>query len=479
MPEVGRDYDDLQIATEACAPGAAFDRRRQTLFDAIEQLLPAEAMEVDMASLRTRIWRYWDIPRVAPRRFASDADALREFRDLFVDSVRLRLRSDVTVGSCLSGGLDSGAIAGAVRSLLGDDAPYNTFTGRFPGTPADEWQYARETSERNRTTSHVVEPTVERFMDELPAFVWFNELPVGSSSQFAQWCVFALAKQERTTVLLDGQGADEMLGGYPTYFAAYLRSLDQTGDGARRLSEESQIRARYPVALLNTRQSLQSALPDPVRRLLARLFGIGTDVRFGLRAAFAAQTAKPTAREPAGFGDDLRDALYADSFSRFLSALLRYGDRNSMAHSREVRLPFCDHRIAEFALSVPAHLLMGHAQNKRLVREGLSEFLAPSVATRWEKQGFRPPQEQWFESKPFLGLVRDTLSSADFAASPVFEPNWWRKALDRIERGETALAWTVWQPFITQMWRTHFLAALDRPRGDVASAWERDAEVVA
>ena len=479
LPEVGREYDEQQLATEACAPGAAFDRGRKTLFDAIEQLLPGEAMEIDMARLHTRIWRYWDVSRERHRTFARDADALHEFRDLFIDSVRLRLRSDVTVGSCLSGGLDSGAIAGVVRHLLGETPRYNTFTGRFPGTPADEWTYARDTSERNHTTSHVTEPTVERFMKDLPDFVWFNELPVGSSSQFAQWCVFNLAKEGRTTVLLDGQGADEMLGGYPSYFGAYLRSLDQVGDAARRRAEEPRIRERYPHALMSGRQTLQSHLPEPIRRALAYLLGRGGNVNFGLRRDVASSAAKPVSRTPAGFGDDLRDALYDDTFTRHLSALLRYGDRNSMAHSREVRLPFCDHRIAEFALSVPPHLLMGEAQNKRLIREGLAEFLPVSVATRWEKQGFRPPQELWFESKPFLSLVRDTLSSADFAASPIFEPRWWLQTLDRIERGETALAWTVWQPFITQMWRKHFLGALDSRQAATVPSWTTEAETMA
>lgn len=461
LPQVSRDYDSMQLAIEACAPGAALDRGRQTVFKGIEQLLPAEAMEIEVASLTARIWRYWDIPRGVERRFADDRDALREFRDLFVDSVRLRLRSDVPVGSCLSGGLDSGAIVGAVRHLLGEGAPYNTFTGRFPDTPADEWRYASDVIAEKKTISHVVEPTVERFMEELPTFIWHNELPVGSSSQFAQWCVFNLAKRENVTVLLDGQGADEVLGGYPTYFAMYLRSLDEVGDQARRLEEEPLIRARYPAALMDRAQSFRSAMPAPLRRFLARLINRGGDLKFGLRAAVAEAASRPVGRTRAGLGYELRDALYDDSFHRFLSALLRYGDRNSMAHSREVRLPFCDHRIAEFALSLPPHLLMGGVQNKRLVREGLAEFLPVSVATRWEKQGFRPPQDLWFTSKPFLSLVRETLSSADFAASPIFEPKWWGGVLDRIEKGELALAWTVWQPFITEMWRRHFIGALD------------------
>jgi asparagine synthase (glutamine-hydrolysing) len=457
FPEVRPDYDEMRLVAEAVQPGTGADCDRRTVFNDISQLLPGEALSLDVASFKVGIWKYYSVAFGPDRQFADPREAMTEFRDLFVDSVRIRMRSDVTVGSCLSGGLDSSAIVGIARHLLGADAPYHTFTGRFPGTPADEWSYASEAIAANRVISHVVEPTVERFMDDLPAFMWHNELPVGSSSQFAQWCVFGLAKEHGITVLLDGQGADELLGGYEQYFALYLQSLEERGNSARLAAELPAIRERYPAALVSPSSAWRDRLPLGIRHMLADRLNKGSDIRFGIQPGLGRHFTEGRERKPQGSGDSLRDALHEDSFGRFLTTLLRYGDRNSMAHSREVRLPFCDHRLAEFVFSLPPEYLMGEVQTKRLLRESLREFLPERIATRWNKQGFRPPQDLWFTAKPFLALVRDTLSTTSFRQNSIWRHGWWHKALDRIEAGETGLAWQVWQPFICEMWKTHFV----------------------
>jgi asparagine synthase (glutamine-hydrolysing) len=140
-----------------------------------------------------------------------------------------------------------------------------------------------------------------------------------------------------------------------------------------------------------------------------------------------------------------------------------------MAHSREVRLPFCDHRLSEFVLSLPPELIMGDVQTKRPIREGLREFMPEAIATRWNKQGFRPPQDLWFTSPAFLGLMQDTLTSASFRQSPIWDQKWWLKVLDRVRAGEIALGWDLWQPFIHEMWKQHFLS----PAAAAASAPKR------
>ncbi len=457
IPGVPHDHDELRIVTETCQPGSSADRHRQTVFTAIEQLLPGEAMMLDIESMATRTWRWFDVDLNRPCPYKDGREAMTAFRDLFVDSVRIRMRSDVEVGSCLSGGLDSSAIVGAARHLLGKDAVYHTFTGRFPGTSADEWHFAEMVVDRSQVASHIVEPTVDRFMADLPAFMWHNELPVGSSSQFAQWCVFHLAKQHNVTVLLDGQGADELMGGYEQYFAFYIRALKATGQTDRLARELPEIEKRYPAALADRAMRMKSAMPQRLRRSLAHMLNRGSDVRFGLKQGFSDAVMENTARGDHGSGDPLRDALYEDSFERFLTTLLRYGDRNSMAHSREVRLPFCDHRLSELVLSLPPQLIMGDVQTKRPIRQGLSEFLPEAIATRWNKQGFRPPQDLWFTSPAFLTLIGDTMGSASFRQSGVWDTRWWDSVLTRIRGGEIALGWGIWQPFIHEMWKQHFL----------------------
>jgi asparagine synthase (glutamine-hydrolysing) len=463
-PQLSLDIDEWRLLRSAQNSSTGLDADRQTVFNDVQQLLPGEAMEVNVRSLEHRIWSYWRITSQAIREDAREDDVFAEFRDLLIDSVRLRLRSDVPVGSCLSGGLDSSAIVCIVRQLLGKDAIYNTFTGRFPGTSADEWQYAEQVTAATGVVSHIVEPTVDRFLEELPRFVWMNELPVGSSSQFAQWCVFELAKRHQVTVLLDGQGADEALGGYEQYFAPYVESLRERGDEERLAREVPQIRERYPNALAPPARALRDALPFGVRHWLSNRLDMGTDMRYGVTVEYARRvTSENALRRLEGF-HSLGSTLLQESFGRFLTALLRYGDRNSMAHSREVRLPFCDHRIAEFVFRLPPHLLMGEVQTKRLLRESMRGILPEGIRTRWNKQGFRPPQEQWFETPAFLARVQETITTAcERPGSPWLGP-WWASALNRVRAGEPSLGWVLWQPFIIEQWRQHFLQPLAEMR---------------
>jgi asparagine synthase (glutamine-hydrolysing) len=459
-PDVRRDHDEMRLLQAAHNASAGLDSDRQTVFRDICQLLPGEALEIALPALEPRIWRYYAPTFGDERAGVPEARIFDEFRELLIDAVRIRMRSDVPVGSCLSGGLDSSAIVCIARQLLGETATYHTFTGQFPGTYADETKYALDVVAATRVENHLVEPNVERFIEDLPDFVWFNELPVGSSSQFAQWCVFHLAKQHGVTVLLDGQGSDELLGGYEQYFSFYLESLAERGDTARLASDRPAIRERYPLALNPPARALRDRLPFRMRHLLASRLGMGSNLLYGIKPAVAEQIMTLGARKRLPGFSALSSALAEDSFGRFLTTLLRYGDRNSMAHSREVRLPFCDHRLADFALSLPPHLLMGEIQTKRLLRESMRGILPESIRTRWNKQGFRPPQDLWFRSPRFLSLVRDTLSSASFRQSPYWIGPVWERMLDRVEAGELALGWTIWQPFMIEVWRRHFLARI-------------------
>ena len=463
-PGLALEVDEWRLLRAAHNASTGLDADRQTVFRAVRQLLPSEAMEVDVCTLKHCTWSYWSIDPTRRRPGSDEGEVFAEFRALLIDAVRLRLRSDVPVGSCLSGGLDSSAIVCIVRSLLGADAEYNTFTGRFPGTPADEWQYAKLVIDATGATSHVVEPTVERFVTELPQFIWMNELPVGSSSQFAQWCVFNLARERGVTVLLDGQGADETLGGYEQYFGEYVRGLRESGDSERYRRELPLIRERYPLALAPTARALRDRLPFRARHWVANRFGKGTNLLYGVGLDLAKRLAEQNALPRREGFHALGSALVQDSFGRYLTTLLRYGDRNSMAHSREVRLPYCDHRIAEFVFSLPPSLLMGDVQTKRLLRESMRGILPEGIRVRWNKQGFRPPQERWFESTDFLQLVAESLSSAARRSDSPWLSRWWFGSLARIRRGQPSLGWVVWQPFILEQWRQHFLEPIVQVR---------------
>ncbi|NQV56043.1 MAG: asparagine synthase (glutamine-hydrolyzing) [Rhodospirillales bacterium] len=472
LQTVGAEYDQVRLLRFLHRPSQGLDGDEQTVFSDIRQLLPAHSLTIDLNNLRWKTKRYWDVSPTPELARLSEEDAQREFGDLLRDSVRIRMRSDVGQGSCLSGGLDSTAIVVLARELLGPGASYDTFTGTFPGTDADEEKWARIASEALSTNAHYVSPGPHEFLEELPDFIWHNELPVGSASQYAQWCVFRRAKEAGVTVLLDGQGADELLGGYEQYFEKYLLSFPANADGIDIADERNKILHRYPLALPTNLQNLKRSLPRPLSRLAGTVLNRGSDFSFGLSADFARKmhaSLPPPPEGAAGF-NPLAATLYEESLHTLLPVLLRYGDRNSMAHSREVRLPFCDHRLAEFVLSLRPELLMGGAQTKRLLRGALKNSLPPAIRERWNKQGFLPPHAEWFRDR-LSGPVQDIIFSSEFAASPMWNTRWWKSALRRFEGGEAHLATVLWRPFIEDSWRKYFVErAKSAPKHAVFSA---------
>jgi len=438
------------------AHGEGLDDRPVTIFPAIRQLLPGEYLTVELASLRVEVARYWTLKPDAGAATLGIDEAARRFRELLADSVRLRLRSDVPVGSCLSGGLDSGSIVCLARDQRGPDAAYHAFSGRFPGSAADEGRYIDVVTQATRVERHDVQPTPRALLDELDAFIWHNELPVGSGSQYAQWCVFRRAREAGVIVLLDGQGGDELLGGYEQYFRLYIAEPGRS-------AERAAIRQRYPLALAGIGETIKTRLPDGLRRRLARWTGAGSNVAFGFTPEAAARLAEPPPVPDHGFSG-LKAALFTESFHTVLPTLLRYGDRNSMAHSVEVRLPFCDHRLAEFVFGLRSEILMGEAQTKRLLREAMRGVLPEEVRTRWNKQGFVPPQDRWMEE----GLLSDVAAVVEdpaFATRGYWNVAWWREAVARARAGDGRLAPTLWKAFIAEAWQRHFVGrfhGLDR-----------------
>ncbi len=443
---VSARYRDEDLATFFVAPAQSLDHGEATLFEGVRQLPPAHRMTFSKTRQTPEISRYWSSPVGIDKSSGLDFEAaVSGLRELLQSSINLRMRSDVPVGSCLSGGLDSSSIARIAKDFTADGAPYQAFTGRFPGTAADEGAFAVEIVDGTTIKQAEVEPSAEALVSELPDFIWMNELPVNSASQYAQWCVFRLAKQNGVTVLLDGQGGDEILGGYEQYFAPYLAS--RRAEGRSTAKEEAAIRARYPLALSMSDQGWKRALPLSVRRFASRVLGRGSDVRFGMRI---------NVDRPADTtSGDLHAALSADATDGFLTTLLRYGDRNSMAHATEVRLPFCDHRIFEFVASMPVEFLMGHAETKRLLRAATKNILPENIRTRWGKQGFLPPIAVWL--KGALGpLADEVFNDPSFADDPIWEATWWRSTLRRFRQGEETLAPVIWMPIISTMWKRHF-----------------------
>jgi asparagine synthase (glutamine-hydrolysing) len=408
--------DDAVLAQGATRGMTWIDAHERTLLRGVRQLLPGHAMivrEGDDQPTIARVFCYWSVDPGARRPYGDETghEAARRLLDLLTDSVRLRLRADVPVGSCLSGGLDSSTIVSLIRRLE-PTADLRTFTGRFPGDPLDEGRYAQMVVEASRTTASEVEPTPERFLREVSEVYRHAELPIGGMSQFAQWCVFHLAKTGGVTVLLDGQGSDEQLGGYgSTIISAFLAQLRAEGR-TQAFLRERRAWARsaptffsWPRLLLNETPlaRLRPLLRARTKRATLRL----PDLFARDYLASAEALPEPLPPEPgapeSGARHALSRTLYLLSFRTMLSSLLRFGDRLSMAHSREVRLPFCDHRIADYLFSLPPELLVGDGQVKRVLRLAITGLVPDAIVGR-PKQGFVPPQQDWLVG-PLQGFL--------------------------------------------------------------------------
>jgi len=450
---VDASIDGIRLMRFFADPTTGLDQDRETVFAGIRQLGAGERMTVDTATLRWHAEPYWQITPPGHARTISGADAAKHFRGLLEDSVKIRMRSDVPLGSCLSGGLDSSAITCIARAHGDSAIAYHVFTGRFIGSDADEGHWAEIAAESAGVEMHETFPDGDGLRADMDDFIWMNELPVDSASQYAQWCVFRLAHENDVTVLLDGQGSDEILAGYEQYFANYVIARQRAGgiDAA----ELESIRARYPLAFSMQDNRWKALLPFALRRLAARLMGRGSDVRFGMHAemlnAVAAATAGGKERLP------LMEALRKDACHGFLATLLRYGDRNSMAHSCEVRLPFCDHRIIEFVMTLPVEILMGDAETKHLLRDAMRGILPEPIRTRWRKQGFLPPIADWLGGS-LGGMAAEVFQRSSFRDSPYWDAAWWDKVLARFHAGERALAGAIWKPMICQLWLDGFVA---------------------
>jgi asparagine synthase (glutamine-hydrolysing) len=363
----------------------------QTIYEGIRRLPQAHCLTLT-ADGRLQKRRYWDIdPRVTIEGWKEERYA-EEFRERFISSVNLRLRADVPVGSSLSGGLDSTTVVSVINRLLPDNAVQKTFSARFEDPSRDEGKWMDLVTRSNRVERHDVWPTAERFFEELSDLFWHQEEPFTSASVYAQWSVMRLAKQNGVTVLLDGQGADEMLAGYHSYFDVMTDDLINSFDLRGYLKWRQDCLTMHgivPGSFRRTfRRTLSEKTPGGVKRVL----------KTGLKAVRPLPQVDVVGPDfPREFSkvSSLRRYLWWNTTRVGLVELLRYADRNSMAHSREVRLPFLDHNLVEFVFKLPTPLLVKDAWTKWILREAFRGIVPDEITNRVDKLGYMPPQQKW------------------------------------------------------------------------------------
>ncbi|MGE0601289.1 MAG: asparagine synthase (glutamine-hydrolyzing) [Dehalococcoidia bacterium] len=439
------------------------DLDQQSFFEGIVSLPGGHYIELD-AQGRGEARRYWspgatDVP-------TARAEAIERFRELLFDSVRIRLRSDVPVGSSLSGGIDSSSIVSTIHAQKTVQWMHQkTFSARFHSKDHDEGEFIRIVTHRVEAESHDVWVEPEQFIDAFDEMQYHQEEPIASTSPFAQWLVMGLAKANGTTVLLDGQGADEILAGYDQAHGMFLAHWLRHGRVDKIARELSTYGRRYggirEPALFAAYYSLPGTFRDGLAERYYRSTKVASDA---LHAEFS--PAHVEGFHP--FDDRLRNELVRWQTTTQLPEFLRYADRNSMAFSREVRLPFLDHRLVEYCFGLPPDLLLKSATTKVVLRESMRGIVPDAILDRKDKLAYAPPQQQWNHG-PLRAWIMTMLERAA-RRTEFFNPETVSSLSGRFDAGkDDTLAWRVAS---TEAW---FETMVERPepiaagRGEISS----------
>lgn len=380
----------------------------QTFFQSIYSLPAAHYLQFTPSDFRTRYQRYWRLNKEAKIDISAD-DAINRFQQLFTESVKRRLRSDVPVGGSISGGLDSSSIMAAINSIGGNSKKQVAgFSAVFPGFEKDESAYIDMICQQFNIRSHRVEPTAEGLVQDFERLCYHQEEPFQSSSVYAQFKVFELAGTQGIKVLLDGQGADELLAGYPRYIHWYLQEvlsrhkLGATQKEKRALQKNGQpfrwgIK-NHLAAFLPSHAAMQLERNDYERTISHP--DISPEFQHLVKGHEWEGIHKPIVTK-------LNDILHFNITELGLEELLRFADRNSMAHGREVRLPFLGHELAEFIFSLPSSLKIHEGFTKWLLRKAMDKQLPDAITWRTDKVGYEPPQKKWMENPLLADYVHE------------------------------------------------------------------------
>lgn len=441
---------------------ALLDHTDETMFAGVHQLRGGEAAEFRVTELDTSlpVFRWYDFQPDRLRR--NYEDACDRFRELFIDSVRLRLRADVPIGSCLSGGLDSSSIVCVANDLLkaeGKEEVQRTFSATTTVKRFDESDYIHAVVDAREIDAYYTCSTMDDLMEEIDRIIWHQDEPFGSTSIYAQWSVFRLAARTGMKVMLDGQGADEQLCGYHTFFPVRYADLFRTGRWLQLARELRTAEERFGYSPKRSITEMAFfVLPDSIRRpIQERRFKdmvtpvwINTDT---LRADLRINDILP----PNHRTDDLS---YSQLFFSSLPMLLHWEDRDSMAHSIESRVPFLDYRLVEFVTGLPTDYKLAGCRTKQVLRDGMKGILPEVIRERQDKIGFATGEVEWIRQQE-PDLFRSMVVAAIEGSHGVLNEEA-RRQLEEVISGERSYTtdYFIWRWICFSRWMQVFEVAL-------------------
>lgn len=377
---------------------ALHDFSEDTFFESIYALKGGESISIELASdyksFKFKKYRYWDM------NFESDTNDMdfesecKSVGELLNDSIRLRLRSDVEVGSCLSGGLDSSTIVTLVCKQLAekdyDLSRFRTFTSCYDESKEVDERYFSDMIVNNSKCSNIkIKPTTDKIKSDMEALVWHQDEPFGSLSIYASWCVMESARENGIKVLLDGQGGDETLLGYERFFAFALKEKIASFKILDAVKE-------YNLACRNSAMNHKKLLAYFLYFNSSSIREKRLKLKYGnyFASDFVSRFSNDNIVDDILVFSNLKD-LQKNELLTVISHLLRYEDRNSMAHSIEARVPFMDYRFAQKAVSLPTSFKIRNGWTKAILRKYMEGKMPSEVTYRKDKLGFAVPQDKW------------------------------------------------------------------------------------
>jgi len=412
------------------ALGSYGNETRETFFADVHKMLPGEFLEITLSkkdefALTTKCW--WDLPGYVSNGAVKEEKIYGDIHSLLEDSIRLRLRSDVPVGTCLSGGLDSSGIVSIVDRIArenGSAHKHKVFVIGSIDPRIDETRYAKIVIGKSNVEPFFDVPSPFDIEKELETFIWHHDEPLLRASIFGGWCVYKLAKKSGATVVLDGQGSDELLGGY--YTGPHITMLGELMISGRIGEFLSQLNEN--AALFRTRKSvLLSRLARSIGKRIARGVvpvhfhpAVSRNAAGWLDADFVKEniTRSPLLNRdfypgPRKLSSWIKKESYELTRFTNLPGILRQVDRNSMAFSIEARVPFLDHRLVEYLFELPPNMILRNGYTKYAYREAMKGVIPEEIRLRTDKRGFVMPDRELLNgAQDFVKNIIDRLPAS-------------------------------------------------------------------
>lgn len=367
------------------------EQTEDTFFESIKRLQPSHNLIYDLRTNKFSIERYFSLQFKTHVNKLPLNESIGQLKSDLFSSIKLRLRSDVEVGTCLSGGLDSSSIAAIVSKEFKLGAIFKGIHAKSTEKYTDESNYAKLVADKGNINIVITEPSENYFINNIDRLTLIHEEPIIGPSIFMQYAVFEKAKQEGCIVMLDGQGGDEILFGYERYFPCLLNGLPLW----RKIFEMYKYSRKSRLSFMSTISYFMYFKYPFIRR-----FNIKKKWKC-IKSEYLKEFDFSVLEEIASAYTSPFELHKLELTKTQLPPLLKYEDRNSMAHSIESRLPFLDYRLVENAISLNGHFKINNGWSKYILRKMISEYLPQEIAWRRNKRGFESPRT-WLNNRLYF-----------------------------------------------------------------------------